>query len=252
MQPIKDFNDLHRAQGPEAVCEKIKAVQKPPYVPFGYTMTGTGVFRVNNEGEADLAVCDPLYIEALARDDIGKNWGRLLTWSDPDGKKHEWAMPNSMLAGDGAEYRRFLLDHGLGIRAGKKAQNALHDYIMTATPKARAVSANMPGWHKKRYIAPDGAVYGQGTDKILLQASGALPKLDRKGTLQSWQEAVARVAQGNSRLVLTISAAFAGPLLRSSGSFLGRTRKRTMPPPGVFMTGFRPVAARGATKRRKA
>lgn len=33
------------------------------------------------------------------------------------------------------------------------------------------------------------------------------------GTLESWQENVARYAVGNSRLVLAISAAFAGPLV---------------------------------------
>lgn len=223
MQPIKDFNDIHKVQGAEAVREKIKAAQKLPYAPPNYIVKDTGVFKVDDEDKPDLAVCDRLYIEALTRDDNGNNWGRLLTWNDPDGKKHEWAMPNSMLAGDGVEYLRFLLDQGLGIRAGKKAQNALHGYIMTATPEARAVSVNIPGWHKKRYIALDGEVYGQGADKVLLQASGALPKMDKKGTLQSWQDAVARYAQGNSRLVLAISAAFAGSLLyfanEGSGGF---------------------------------
>jgi uncharacterized protein (DUF927 family) len=33
------------------------------------------------------------------------------------------------------------------------------------------------------------------------------------GTLESWQQSVGRYAVGNSRLVLAISAAFAGPLI---------------------------------------
>lgn len=208
---------------PEAIIESIAKAQKPPYVPAGYTVKDTGVFRQDDNGAPDFAVCAPLYIEALARDNSGYNWGRLLVWRDPDGQKHEWAMPNNMLAGDGAEYRRFLLDNGLGIRAGKKAQNALHDYIMTAAPPARAVSVSLPGWHGKRYIAVDGTAYGQGNDRMLLQASGTLPRPDARGTLESWRDNVAAYALGNSRLVFAISAALAGPLLyfanEGSGGF---------------------------------
>jgi len=210
------------------------AEHKQPYIPFGYVMRETGVFKLDESSGNDIAVCDPLYIEALARDDKGNSWGCLLVWKDADGKSHEWAMPNSMLAGDGSDYRRALLDMGLRIRAGKKAQNALHDYIISANPEARAVSVNMPGWNGQRYVALDGAVYGKGSDRVLLQMPGVLPKLDKKGTLESWQKNVACYAVDNSRLVLATSAAFAGALLRpanegsggfhfSGGSSTGKT-----------------------------
>lgn len=212
---------INNRQGLEAVREAIECAQPEKYVPYGFAIRPTGVYRLDESG--DIAVCDPLHIEALARDSGGNNWGRLLVWRDPDGRTHEWAMPNNMLASDGAEYRRFLLDSGLGIRGGRKAQNALHDYIMMANPPARAVSVNLPGWHGKRYIAVDGTTYGQGSDRMLLQASSALPRIDKKGTLGSWRDNVAAYAQGNSRLVFSISAAFAGPLLsfanEGSGGF---------------------------------
>jgi putative DNA primase/helicase len=205
----------------EAVREAIESARPEKYVPYGFAVRPAGVYRLDDSG--DIAVCDPLHIEALARDGSGNNWGRVLVWRDPDGKAHEWAMPNNMLASDGAEYRRFLLDSGLGIRGGRKAQNALHDYIMTANPPGRAVSVNLPGWHGKRYIAVDGTAYGQGSDRLLLQASGALPRLDQKGTLESWRDNVAAYARGNSRLIFSISSAFAGSLLyfanEGSGGF---------------------------------
>ncbi len=195
----------------EAVREVIANARLEKYVPYGFAVRPAGVFRLDENG--DIPVCDPLHIEALARDNSGHNWGRVLVWNDPDGKLHEWAMPNNMLAGDGAEYRRFLLDNGLGIRGGRKAQNALHDYIMTANPPARAVSVNIPGWHGNRYVSIDSVVYGQGSDRMLLQVSGALFQLYKKGTLESWRDNVAAYACGNSRLIFSISAAFAGPLL---------------------------------------
>lgn len=211
----------HRKQRQKAVRQVIAEATLEKYVPHGFGIRHTGVYRLDENGE--VAVCDMLYIEALARDNSGNNWGRVLVWRDPDGRSHEWAMPNNMLAGDGAEYRRFLLDNGLGIRGGRKAQNALHDYIMTANPPARAVSVNLPGWYGKRYIAVDGTAYGKGSDRMLLQASGALPQLDKRGTLESWRDNVAAYAVGNSRLIFSISAAFTGSLLyfanEGSGGF---------------------------------
>lgn len=225
---MPDFNDVHTALGLDAVRVQINAAISPEdhsgrvlsdndgqsdtYIPFGYKIKSGTLYRVD-ENNNYTPVCDPLYIEASARDDKGENWGRLLAWEDQDGKRHEWAMPSSMLAGDGSDYRKILLSKGLCIRAGRKAQNALHDYILSANPKARALSVSMPGWNSNCYIALDGSVYGDEQNRILLQTAGTLPKLDKAGTLQNWQDNVANYALGNSRLIFSIAAAFAGPLL---------------------------------------
>lgn len=207
---------------------------KPPYMPSGFEVRSDDNTLYRVIGDDDYPVCDPLYIEALARGRDGHNWGRLLVWKDKDGNHHEWAMPSEMLAGDGSDYRRMLLDRGLCIRSGRKAQNALHDYIAGATPPDRALSVSMTGWHDQRYIGLDNTVYGEGDNRILLQVNGAPPKINRAGTFQEWQDNVARYAIGNSRLVFAISAAFAGILLHpanegsggihfSGGSSTGKT-----------------------------
>lgn len=220
---MSDSYDVRRTVTTNPDGSTVEEVTPRPYVPHGFSVKESGVYGLDEDGAQDTAICSPLHIEALTSDGTGHAWGKLLVWKDPDGRLHEWAMPNSMLATDGAEYRRHLLDNGLGIRAGKKAQNGLHDYIMTANPPARAISAIIPGWHGRRYIAVDGGVYGTGEGRVLLQAAGMLPKMERRGTLESWREKVARYAEGNSRLVLAICAAFAGPLLyfanEGSGGF---------------------------------
>jgi len=223
---MTDFNDMHQKEGLAAVKDRIDKAEAPrnaatsPYIPFGFIVNDMGVFR-DNHGDLGSPVCSPLYIEALTRDNNSKNWGRLLVWTDPDKKKHEYAMPGSMMAEDGAEYRRILLDNGLSIFPGRPSQNALHEYIMMAKPEVRAVSVNIPGWHGKRYISLDGIIYGQDSERAFLQVSSTLPKLVKRGTLESWQKSVALFAQGNSRLVLAISAAFAGPLLYFAGEGSG-------------------------------
>ncbi len=191
----------------------INGAEKQRYMPNGYMVNKEKNTLYKIYKDKKIAICNPLYVEALARNPNGENWGRLLQWQDQDGKQHEWAMPSEMLAGDGAEYRRILLDRGLSIRAGKTAQNALHDYILCASPPDRASSVSMTGWHGKQYMAVDNKVYGLGKQRILLQMLGAPPKLNKSGSLESWQENVAKYAVGNSRLVFAISAAFAGILL---------------------------------------
>lgn len=59
-------------------------------------------------------------------------------------------------------------------------------------------------------------------ERIILQTAAPLDHAYRQsGTLTSWSDNVARYAAGNSRLVLAISAAFAGPLLHPTGSESG-------------------------------
>jgi putative DNA primase/helicase len=61
---------------------------------------------------------------------------------------------------------------------------------------------------------PDDCFGGDQRDTLLLQSATAHEHSFRQnGTLESWQQNVARYASGNSRLVLAISAAFAGPLV---------------------------------------
>lgn len=223
---MTDFNDMHQKEGLAAVKERIEKAEAPPapppYVTPDFIVNDRGVYQQNGD-DLGLAICSPLYIQALTRDSNSNNWGRLLVWTDPDNKKHEYAMPASMMAEEGVEYRRVLLDNGLTIYPGRKVQSALHEYIMLADPDARAISVNIPGWHGKSYIALDGIIYGQETDRAFLQVSGSLPKLDKKGTLESWQQTVGWSVLGNSRLMFAISTALAGPLLyfanEGSGGF---------------------------------
>lgn len=59
-------------------------------------------------------------------------------------------------------------------------------------------------------------------ERILLQTSGAIDHAYRtSGTLEGWQEHVARYAVGNSRFGLALSTAFAAPLLYPTSSESG-------------------------------
>src|SRR5271155_477124 len=70
-------------------------------------------------------ICSPLRVLAQTRDPGGEDWGRLLEIRDPDGKVKQWAMPNALLAGDGAPLREKLLALGVIIASGSIARAAL-------------------------------------------------------------------------------------------------------------------------------
>jgi uncharacterized protein (DUF927 family) len=162
-------------------------------------------------------VCSRLEVLALTRDAASEDWGRLLVLSDADGNTHEWAMPMSMLAGDGAAYRERLFSLGLHIEPSTKARNRLHSYISTTRPAARARCVSRVGWHATAtgivYVLPD-ATHGEAGERVLLQSVSAVEHAMRcSGTLTQWQQQVAALCTGNSRLTFALSCAFAAPLL---------------------------------------
>lgn len=168
--------------------------------------------------------CSVLEIAAETRNIDGRDWGRLLRVVDRDGIAKEWAMPMELLAGDGTDYRRELLSLGLELAPGRFAREALHEYISTEKPKAKARCVDRTGWHGRSFVTFAGAIGPGDGERITFQTNGAPEHaFRRRGTLLDWQDAVAKYAVGNSRLVLALSAAFAaplvGPALSESGGF---------------------------------
>lgn len=164
-----------------------------------------------------LWICSKLEVTAVTRDDKGGAWGRLLEFDDLDNEHHSWAMPMELLKADGAEYRGVLLSMGLQVSTAQKARNLLTQYIQTAKVEARAKCVDRTGWHGNVFITPDRTI-GHSEEKILFQsATTAANTFKTKGKLSDWQLNVSGRCVGNSRLVFAISAAFAAPLLDTTG-----------------------------------
>jgi putative DNA primase/helicase len=167
-----------------------------------------------NPDKEPLLICGRLEVAALTCDTKGDGWGRLLRWRDSNVQAHQWAMPMSLLAGDGNEYRQRLLDGGLYIAPGRKARELLTVYLQTMKPERRALCAMSIGWHKHNFVLPDATIGPEGAETILFQSPfEADHHLNVSGTVDDWRESVGRFCSGNSRLILSVSCAFAGPLL---------------------------------------
>lgn len=123
-------------------------------------------------------------------------------------------MPMSLLAGDGVDYRRNLLNMGVIISANKKARDKLTDYLSNSLPQNTALCVERTGWHESVFVLPD-KTFGSSTDKDIIFQSFSVNAEGFKtsGTIEEWRDNIAKYCRGNSRLVLAVSIAFATPLL---------------------------------------
>ncbi len=191
-------------------------------LPPGFRLTREGVlwFNAANPDDAPLHVCGPLRVTAATHDTTGNAWGALLEWHDANGLRHEWAMPRAMLAGDGSDVRERLLDGGLFLAPGRKAREKLAEYLGRCFPPERVQCTPRLGWHDipggPVFVLPESALGADSAVKLRHQTDrpDAVPPLARSGSLEDWQQAVAALAVGNSRLAFSISTALASPLLR--------------------------------------
>ena len=194
-----------------------KPAAAAPLLPQGYRFTQAGlVWRDEGEDEPDLHLAGPFDILAETRDGDGTSWGVLLGWNDHDGRYHQHPIARAMLAGDGTDARRILLDGGLHLAPARKARDRLNSFLGSVRSPERARATGRIGWHDDVFVLPDECI-GASDEVLLLQQSGSTSHCFRQsGSLNQWQDTVARLAVGNSRLMLAISTAFAAALIHPS------------------------------------
>ena len=245
----RDWNDVHQAEGMDALRAEIEAAREPsavgadgeksavPHVDpakdtevhkYGggaFELRRNGVWFVETDNESkkhETWTCSPLHIAAKTRDGNSHEWGRLLEWLDDDRKAHRWAMPAALLQGDGVELRKELAAGGLHISPGGKARNLLTAYIQTAPVDVRARCVKRLGWHGDAYVTSD-SVYGPTAQEapVFQSDAPAMPEQSMRGTADEWCDNVAALAQGNTRLIFALAVSFGGPLLALAGEDSG-------------------------------
>jgi uncharacterized protein (DUF927 family) len=178
------------------------------------------------EGEPQF-ICAPLKVEALTRDATGNEWGRLLSFADPDGTPHTWAMPASLCARGGDELREELLRQGLEITPDPNRRRRLVEYILGADPGRFARCVGHSGWHSGAFVLAGQTIGDTGAEAVIIQAgAGDGAKLASAGTLDEWRRHLSQPCRGNSRLVLSVSMSFAAVCLGLCGAEGGGVHMR--------------------------
>jgi putative DNA primase/helicase len=180
-------------------------------IPAGFIVSENGVFYKDDDRETH-RICSPLYVTALVRDDRSENWGRVLEWCDADGVEHVWAMPMELLSGEGVDMRGELARLGLELAPGFRARIKLMEYVTYSRPTQRARCVSRTGWYRGVFVLPDRTI-GESHERLIFQSDTHQRSYAQAGTLAQWQANVAAYCEGNSRLLLAVSAAFAAMLL---------------------------------------
>lgn len=206
-----------------SIIPHLKAVPTPPATKV---VSDTGTFHVKpdgiyfagfgKDGQAlpEKRISALLKVLALTSDERGNNHGILLEWQDSRNNKHRWAMPTGLLAGDGVDIARKLLDSGLYIKHGCK--NRIIEYIQSATPAKHLTSTEHTGWHDAVFVTPE-KCFGAEADSYIYQSEAAIDHTGTAGTLEAWRDHIAAYAWGNSRLILALSTSFSGTLVHLAG-----------------------------------
>lgn len=214
-----------KAGAPLSPSDKDRAGTSGNKPPNGFKVTDRGVYFTPDEADTSPQwICSPLRVTAMTRNEEGRDWGRLLEFNDPDGQLKHWPCPMELLAGDGSEFRSILLAMGLQIAPGTKARQLLTQYVQTAKTDTRAMCTKRTGWRGSAYVLPSETIYPDGIDvseRVLLQTIGEPSKIRQLGTSEDWRNNIGKLCSGNSRLLLSVSMAFAAPLLHLTGDESG-------------------------------
>jgi len=225
---------MEQAPASMAPMDKAAPLESPRYYDYGggrFSIADGGVYFTGTDKNGDETparwICSPLQVVAKTRSAVSSEWGRLLEWKDDDGVQHTWAMPLELLQGDGGEVRRELARLGLSLSTSKSARDMLATFLQVWPVNLRARCVDRPGWHGAVYVTPTEAIGGKG-ERVVFQSAHALaPAWTVAGTVEEWRATVGACAAGNSRVVFSLSLAFAGSLLAIAGEESG----------GVHMVG---------------
>ncbi|MGR1225398.1 DUF927 domain-containing protein [Aeromonas veronii] len=192
-------------------------------LPEGFEIRGDRLCVLSMVGRGEDAhqewvpISSPIWVLAETSDEQGRGCGRLLEWLDSIGRSRQWAMPvRSLVPRNGDEVFAALLDAGLPF-IELEHKRKLNAYLMRCKPERRITCVERTGWHGRAYVLPQGSI-GPDADGVILQTTGcAASDFTERGTLAEWQQGVAALAVGNSRLCFALSLAFAAPLLNLVG-----------------------------------
>ncbi len=197
----------------------IKNTQTPDVLTFalpdGFGMTETGLYFTDpNRDEAKSGwVCAPFQVKGACSSDTGEQWGIVLGWEDDGGWPHTFIVDRATLHGEPSAIAAQLDNKGLRCSTIAKGQQSLRRCLASLRPERRLTAVERGGWFGDAYVLPNGEVIG-GAD-VMMRSEIAKHDLAsaRNGTLGDWHRHIGGYCVGNSRLVLCMSASFAGPLL---------------------------------------
>jgi putative DNA primase/helicase len=191
--------------------------------PDGFDMTTNGLAKIEQkEDDVERSLfTGPFTVLGEGRDRSGAGRGLWLTWEDRDGRKQRGFVRHADLVGDGVDWLKDLNDRGFYGPIVRKRISWLRLALYGCRPASRITMVRRTGWFGSVFVLPHKTIGNTDGDKIMFDGRTDIARYAERDTLEEWKNYVAAPASRNSRLVFSISAAFAGPLvdLLDEGSF---------------------------------
>ena len=212
-----DFNDLFVLEGKDAVKEVLeKAIKEGKQeqsqdIPDGFVLSDDGLFCIDKKSEALTRISN--YIKVIAFTKSTDEVSRIIEFKDYRGEIHNLIAKSKMFTKDGDQLRILLISKGFIFAGNSLSKRKLFEYIVSSVPKKEVAIASHIGFSGNVYIRPD-LIIGEAKEEIILDTAIQDESYGTSGTLQEWNDLVARWCIGNSRLIFAISSAFASILLQ--------------------------------------
>ena len=215
-----DFNDLFILEGKDAVKEVLeKAIkegkqEQSQNIPEGFVLSDDGLFCVDKKSETLTRISN--YIKVIAFTKSTDEVSRILEFKDYRGEIHNLIAKPKMFTKDGDQLRIQLISKGFIFAGNSLSKRTLFEYIVSSLPGKEVSIASRMGFAENIYIRPD-LIIGKPHEEIILDTAIQDDSYGTSGSLQQWNDLVARWCAGNSRLIFAISSAFASILLKPCG-----------------------------------
>ncbi|MER2269801.1 DUF927 domain-containing protein, partial [Methylobacterium oxalidis] len=209
---MTEFIDLDELED-GGLDEALEASKRPAVRwPLGYRLEHDGLWFDPGEDGPGLRLTGPFKVLGLARDPHGQGWAIALTWADRDGRQHRGFVPHADLLGTGPDVLRSLASDGLVVSPAPKRIKLLKEGLAQLECDARVRLVKRAGWYDDQFVLPTQTIGCAGSETVIYDSHPGAARYETRGSLQEWIDQVAAICAGNSRLILALSAAFAGPI----------------------------------------
>ncbi|ANY78464.1 hypothetical protein BB934_09665 [Microvirga ossetica] len=182
------------------------------FLPEGYILNSRGLFHGGDGDKPPQRLSGPFTVLGLARDQSGDGWSIALEWKDRDGVVHRHYVALADLIGDGNEAIKPLVAGGLKLSPHADRLKKFKAALSQLDCRDRVRLVRRSGWHGDVFVLPHATMGRTSGENVVYDGRADAARYAESGSLEDWIENVARPASGNSRLILPICLAFAGPI----------------------------------------
>ncbi len=175
-----------------------------------FVLSDDGLFCTDPRTKTPIRISN--YIKAIAFTNSDEGVSRLIEFRDYKNELQQMIIKPKMFFRDGEQIRIQLMQRGFILTGTLLSKRKLFEYLSSSVPQREIMLATKTGFVNDVYVRPD-CVIGKPENEIIFDTSIKDDSYGTSGTLQQWNDLVARWCVGNSRLIFAISAAFASLLL---------------------------------------